>query len=298
MIKVGCCGHPVSRQKYREDFRLVEVNRTFYKYPRLSTVARWREEAPEDFEYTVKAHQEISHGYRLALEQTREPFDRMKEICRILSAEILLIQTPASFRPDSLEAAGRFFQKVDRDGLTLVWETRGPLWEEAETRKKLETILKKSDIPHVTDPFRIMPVHASPVAYFRLHGLGERMYYYQYTNDELRQLAKFVRPFAAGDRRTYVLFNNISMFEDAKRFLRYIQSACFPPLAEAKGYEHLRVLLGRARFPASKRLLTDRLGWRLVQLEDCRQVRLGEILNDVPSKTFGSSEAVLREIEL
>jgi len=88
------------------------------------------------------------------------------------------------------------------------------------------------------------------------------------------------------------------MFEDAKRFLRYIQSARFPLLAEAKGYEHLRALLGRARFPASKRLLTDRLGWRLVELEDGRQVRLGEILKDVPSRTFGSSEDVLREIEL
>lgn len=158
--------------------------------------------------------------------------------------------------------------------------------------------MKKSDIPHATDPFRTMPVHSSPVAYFRLHGLGERMYYYQYTNDELRQLAEFVRPFAAGNRRAYVLFNNLSMFEDAKRFIHYIRNARFPPLAEAKGYEHLRVLLGRARFPASKRLLTDRLGWRLVELEDGRQVRLREILNNIPSKTFGSSEDLLKEIEL
>jgi len=172
MIKVGCCGYPVSRQKYRQSFSLVEVNRTFYKYPRPTTVARWREEAPEDFEYTVKAHQEISHTFRLVLEQAREPFERMKEICHTLNAEILLIQTPASFRPDSLEVAAELFEKIDRDGLTLVWETRGPLWEEAEARENLETVLRRLNIPHVTDPFRIMPVHARSVAYFRLHGLA------------------------------------------------------------------------------------------------------------------------------
>ena len=91
MIKVGCCGYPVSGQKYRETFRLVELNSTFYRYPRLSKVQRWREQAPEDFEYTVKANREISHRHRLVLEQTLEPFEKMKEICHLLDAEILLI---------------------------------------------------------------------------------------------------------------------------------------------------------------------------------------------------------------
>ena len=106
------------------------------------------------------------------------------------------------------------------------------------------------------------------------------------------------RSFASGNRRVYVLFNNLSMFEDAKRFLSYIENARFPPFAEQKGYERLRALLSKAKFPASKSILTEKLGWRLVELEDGKQVRLRETLKNLPSKTYGKPEDVLREVKL
>jgi len=298
VIKVGCCGYPVSRHEYGETFRLVEVDRTFYKYPRLSTVVRWREEAPEDFECTVKAHQEISHGHRMMLEHAREPFERMKEICRLLNSRILLIQSPASFRPDSLEEAVRFFEGIDRDGMTLVWETRGPLWETAEVRARLGTVLERLDIPHVTDPFKVMPVQAGPLAYFRLHGLGERMYYYQYTDEELSELCNLIMPLHAPNRGIYVLFNNLSMFEDARRFLSFISRGKFPSLTGAKGVESVRTVVSKTRFPLSRSMLMRKLGWRLAELEDGRQARLREILKHLPSKTYGSAEDLLKEMKL
>ncbi|MFQ6068714.1 MAG: DUF72 domain-containing protein, partial [Candidatus Bathyarchaeia archaeon] len=65
MIIVGCCGYPVAMKEYYENFGLVELNVTFYKYPRTSTVERWREKSPATFEFSVKAHRNISHVYRL-----------------------------------------------------------------------------------------------------------------------------------------------------------------------------------------------------------------------------------------
>ncbi len=298
MIKVGCSGFRVSRKKYREALRLVEVNSTFYKYPRLSTVARWRKEAPEGFEYTVKSHQEISHKTRMVLEQAREPFDKMKEICHTLGSEVLLIQTPASFKPDRLEVAGKFFEETDRDGLTLVWETRGPLWQKTEARERLRALLDELDIPHVTDPFKTMPVYTGQVAYFRLHGLGERMYYYQYTNRELLELHKLVKPFDAADNAVYVLFNNLSMFADAKRFLSFIEDGRFPPLTREVGLESVRAAITKTRYPSSKSMLIRKLGWKLVELEDGTQLRLAAILGDLPSKTYEKPEDVLREVRL
>jgi len=41
-----------------------------------------------------------------------------------------------------------------------------------------------------------------------------------------------------------------------------------------------------------------KLGWRLVEMEEGRQVRLNELLKDIPSKTYGSVEEVLREVKL
>ena len=60
-IKVGCCGFSSSRKDYFSQFKLVEVQQTFYKMPRLETALRWRGEVPADFEFTLKAWQLITH---------------------------------------------------------------------------------------------------------------------------------------------------------------------------------------------------------------------------------------------
>ncbi len=297
MIKVGCCGYPVNRKRYQDAFSLVELNSTFYGYPRLPTVIRWKEEARQGFEFTVKAHKDISHKHRLALDLAREPFERMKEICQTLSAKILLVQTAASFKPDAINEAETFFGNINREGLILVWETRGLLWENVKTRAQLRAVLERLDIAHVTDPFKAMPVHTGQTAYFRLHGLGERIYYYQYTNEELERLYDLVSPFDAADRNVYVLFNNLSMFEDAKRFLSFIKHGSFPSLTGAKGLDSVHSVINRAKYPTTTSMLARKSGWRLIELEDGRQVRLEELLRGLPRRTYQNADELVKDIE-
>ncbi|MCD6325272.1 DUF72 domain-containing protein [Candidatus Bathyarchaeota archaeon] len=297
MIKIGCCGYPVGRKRYQETFRLVEINRTFYRVPKISTVIKWRREAPADFEFTVKAHQDISHKYKLKLEDALEPFETMKTICRNLAAKILLIQTPASFKPDRLEDAEDFFKSIRREELIVVWETRGPLWEDEETRERLRSILESLDVPHVTDPFRTLPVYSSSVAYLRLHGSGSRMYYYQYSDEELSELHRIVKSLESNGREVYVLFNNLSMFEDASRFLSFIETGKFPPLI-LRGEESIRSLLTRMRYPLTKSALMKKIGWRLVEIEGQKQVRLDELLRSIPSRPYRNAEEILKEVEI
>ena len=61
IVKVGCCGFPISKNKYYDEFGIVELQTTFYNIPREKTLLKWREEAPEDFEFIVKAFQGITH---------------------------------------------------------------------------------------------------------------------------------------------------------------------------------------------------------------------------------------------
>lgn len=173
MIKVGCCGYPTSMKKYHESFDLVELNRTFYVYPQMSTVTGWRERSPVNFEFTIKAHQDISHKCRFEIKPSIQAFEQMKRICEALKARILLIQTPGSFRPVNLNDAIEFFHNVEREDLTIVWETRGPNWGKPGTRAILENILKTVDVPHVVDPFISTPAYSSNITYFRLHGTGK-----------------------------------------------------------------------------------------------------------------------------
>jgi len=297
MLKVGCCGYPTSMKKYYENFRLVELNRTFYTYPKASTVEGWREKAPENFEFTVKAHQDITHKFRFETKLSLPAFESMKQICQTLKAHILLFQTPGSFRADKLLHVEEFLDKIKRDDLVVVWETRGPAWDNPEVREKLAERLEALHVVHVTDPFKALPVHTMNVAYFRLHGLGKQLYYYQYTDDELKQLRRLVQPFERDGKEVYVLFNNLAMFDDATRFVHYAKTGSFLSLTDAVGIDSVRRVIEKTRYPVTKSVLSEKLGWKLVEFEEGKQKRLEELLKPLASKSYGNMEEVLQEIE-
>ncbi|MEM2995486.1 MAG: DUF72 domain-containing protein [Candidatus Bathyarchaeia archaeon] len=298
MIKVGCCGFPTSMKKYFEKFSLVELNNTFYQYPKEKTVEGWRIKAPENFEFTVKAHQDISHKSKLKIDEASlQAFNRMKQICKTLNSKVLLIQTPGSFKPDKLGDAEKFFKEINRENLVLVWETRGPAWEKPEVYEKLGKVLEKIDVTHVTDPFRIMPAYTGKTAYFRLHGLSEQMYYYQYSDAELQKLQEFITPYEKGGKEVYVLFNNLSMFDDGIRFVEYLSKGKFPKITSATGLDSISEVVEKTRYPTTKAMLMKRLGWRLIEVEEGKQIRLSAFLMDLPARTYKNPEELLKDIK-
>lgn len=263
MVRVGCCGFPVARERYRRAFDLVEINSTFYRYPRHSLLEKWRREAPEGFEFSVKAHQDISHKHRMRMNGgCLDAFRSMVDICHVLGARVLLIQSPASFgpTPENLEWLERFFDIIDRGGLVVVWESRGQGWEDPSVRTTLAEVLRESGVSHVTDPLRVMPAHIGGVAYFRLHGLGPRMYYYQYSRKELESLVERIRPLENGGKEVYVLFNNLSMWEDGQRLIEYVRRGDLSGLGAGKGVASVRGLLSKTMFPTTKIILSRSLG--------------------------------------
>ncbi|MBS7643765.1 DUF72 domain-containing protein [Candidatus Bathyarchaeota archaeon] len=300
VFKIGCCGFPTSKVKYFKAFNLVELNSTFYTYPKLTLAKKWKEEAPPDFEFTVKAHQDISHNYKLADSlDCLKAFNQMKAICSTLDAKILLIQTPGSFKPtkENIAVAQKFFKKIHRNKLAIAWETRGPDWDQPELRKTLATMLKELDVTHVTDPFKTMPAYVGTFAYFRLHGLGTRMYYYQYSDDELRKLIEKVGPLEKEGKTVYIFFNNLAMFDDGQRLNYFLQKNKFPSITGATGLESVRALIQRTRYPASKSKLSKLFGWKLVEWGKNEQIPLDNLLKNLPTKTYESVEEVLFEIK-
>ncbi len=234
---MGCCGWSALRpqdfargdwrkeyrhrlQLYAAHFPLVEVNSTFYKLPRLATAASWRTLADEvnpGFEFTVKVHQAVTHGDRFRGGVAREMFLRSAEVARAVRASVLLLQCPASFgpRPENIQALHRFLEEMRGAEFLLVWEPRGA-WEKEP--KLVQEVCEAHDLVHCTDPFKARPVRTKPFAYLRLHGAppGTRMYRYTYTDDDLRWLREQVLTLDA--RLVYILFNNDTMAQDARRF--------------------------------------------------------------------------------
>lgn len=233
-VKVGCCGFPRARSKYYDAFELVEVQKTFYKPPRLETARKWRAEAPSSFEFTLKAWQLITHhpssptyrkagitvppeernryGFFRPTDEVLRAWETTKEIALALNARIVVFQCPARFTPTDEHIADmrRFFGQMDRAGLTLVWEPRGE-WEDSV----IAELCAELGLIHCVDPFQRLPV-TEGMGYFRLH--GRTGYRYRYTQEDLRQLAEWCSRYD----EVYVLFNNVSMWDDALAFRELI----------------------------------------------------------------------------
>ncbi|RME32645.1 MAG: DUF72 domain-containing protein [Gammaproteobacteria bacterium] len=239
-VRVGTCGFAESRGRIFADFDLIEVQQTFYQPPREETALRWREEAPRDFFFTLKAWQLITHErssptYRRLREPlseadlsragafrwnavTRMAWRRTLGIARALRARAVLFQTPPSFlpTPGHLRNLRRFFEAAERDGLRLVFEPRGEAW----TPAVLRPLLSDLGLLHGVDPFLTRPVGRG-LRYFRLHGRPAWNYGYRYSDEDLLELKGRLN-LAWG---SWVLFNNASMAQDARRFIRLLERA-------------------------------------------------------------------------
>jgi uncharacterized protein YecE (DUF72 family) len=231
-VKIGCCGFRLSRAEYFARFPVVEVQQTFYQPPRIETLRRWREEAPADFEFTLKAWQLITHegGSPTYRRMKRELTDEERETCgafrpteivaeawsvtrecaEALRAKRVLFQCPARFKPTTanVENLRRFFSSVAREKFVFMWEPRGE-WP----RELIGRLCRELDLVHVVDP--LVERTATPArCYFRLHvRRGGRN---RYEDEELSELYTML----PRGETSYVLFNNVRMADDATRFQR------------------------------------------------------------------------------
>jgi uncharacterized protein YecE (DUF72 family) len=241
MVKVGLCGFTIGAAEYYETFPLVEVQQTFYQPPAAATLARWRDQAPAAFEFTLKAWQLITHRaesrtYRRTTEPlspaertqcgafqdtpvVRRAWQRTRDCARALRATAVLFQCPASFRPvtENVDNLRRFFAALDRPpSLRLLWEPRGPWEDELVTR-----LCRELGLVHVVDPWQRTSL-TPELTYWRLHGI--RNHYHTYSDAELRSL----RDRLPGNGDCYVLFNNVPRAGDAVRFLRLLAAPRAP----------------------------------------------------------------------
>lgn len=227
-IKIGCSGFPISKKKYFEHFKVVEIQQTFYQPPERKVIENWAKERPPDFEYVIKAWQLITHspesptyrrlkdkiseekkhryGFFRPTEEVFLAWQKIEEIAKSLNAKIVLFQTPQSFiaSAENKENIKRFFSTIRRDFIFGV-ELRG--WR----KEDIEIVCKDLDLVHVVDPFLSKSLYGA-IGYFRLHGKGG--YRYRYSREELLLLKDYL-PL---EKENYVFFNNTYMFENAVEF--------------------------------------------------------------------------------
>jgi uncharacterized protein YecE (DUF72 family) len=191
---------------YTGRYDTVEVNSTYYRWPKDATFRYWRGRVPEGFLMTVKAPRGLTHSKRLY-----SPEAWLERIARGLHGlgdkrGILLVQLPPRFGYDYRRL--EYFLEQAPSWIRLAVEFRDPSWHREEVFGLLEQkgaaycVMSGAHLPCILRA-------TAPFVYVRLHGPStEHLYAGSYSEDNLRWWADRIREWASQGRDIFAYFNN------------------------------------------------------------------------------------------
>jgi uncharacterized protein YecE (DUF72 family) len=281
-----------SLKAYSEVFNFVEVNYTFYEYPTIRAVEGWRRLVPEDFAFSVRCHQELTHKIGLKpIDEAYQVVEQMVTYCKILGSPFLVLEIPASYVLDNnkINEAKDFLSSATLSGVRLVWEIRAPM-----TQKAID-LMADFSIIHCVDISTTKPNDWSDVGYSRLFGKGKHNIY-QFTDEELQEIDR-----NASESKAKVValsYHGARMNTDAIRFAQYKKTGKFLPITPYTGMDSVRAVLSEdAVFPSTKQSLLSDQGWKVVDATAEKRVHLSDLLLRIPEKNYSSLNEVIKALK-
>lgn len=201
-------GLPSGRRlaRYAEVFGTVELNASFYRWPKDSTFAGWRDQLPDGFTMSVKAHRGLTHYRRLS---SPEPWIERFERCWQLLGDrhgVLLVQLHPEHRRD--EGRLDFFLRSMPESIRVAVELRHPSWDDPAVYRLLER-RRAAYVVMSGGGLACVPRATTDLVYIRMHGPDrDAMYAGCYSNDELRRWADRITQWDADGRDVWMYFNN------------------------------------------------------------------------------------------
>ena len=191
---------------YVQRFATVELNSSFYRWPKSATFASWRRRLPEGFLLSVKAPRGLTHGKKLyAPEAWVERVARCWHELGDRRAVLLVQLGQAHVRDDA--RLDYFLSRVPPWVRTTV-ELRHPSWVDDRVFELLERhqaaycVMSGAGLPCILRA-------TAPFVYIRLHGPDtEHLYAGSYSEADLRWWADRAREWEAQGKEVYVYFNN------------------------------------------------------------------------------------------
>ncbi|GGL97225.1 DUF72 domain-containing protein [Nakamurella endophytica] len=192
--------------RYLQEFRTVELNSSFYRWPSPHAFAAWRRRLPSGFRFSVKAPRGLTHGRRLHqpepwLERIAAGWGELDD-----SRGMLLFQLPPDQERDDARLAW-FLGRLPKWIRSAV-EFRHPSWTDEAVFEQLEAhrvaycVMSGAGLPCVLRA-------TAPEVYVRFHGPDDRyLYAGSYSDDDLRWWADRIREWEADGRQVFAYFNN------------------------------------------------------------------------------------------
>lgn len=206
---------------YAQEFKLAELNFSYYRQPQARTLDRMAHVTPDDFRFTIKGHKTMTHELGGDLDSEVRVF---KEGIRPLveSAKLagVVMQFPYSFhysipsRKHLDRLCGHF------EGTPTCVEFRNNEWQRDSVYRGLQqrqVALVNVDEPLLPGLPRATSLVTAPHAYVRFHGRNAAnwwngdnasRYDYKYGEDELAEWLPRIQQMARKAKTVMVLFNN------------------------------------------------------------------------------------------
>ena len=201
---------------YARVFDTVEVNNTFYRLPETSTFDAWRDRAPANFLYTIKASRFLTHLKRLR--EPEEPVLRLFERACALQNHLgpVLYQLPGSFHYDPVRlddflavlprTLGELGGTPASHPIRHVVEFRHPSWYNGDTQSILRAHGAVMCLHDMRGSAVFEPLD-TPFVYLRFHGPSGR-YFGRYESRRMQYWADVLAEQWRGGRDVFAYFNN------------------------------------------------------------------------------------------
>jgi len=191
---------------YVQHFDTVELNASFYRWPRETTFASWHRRLPPGFALSVKAPRGLTHAKKLYAPEVW--IERIARSWHELgsSRAVLLVQLPPQMAVDA--ARLDYFLGAMPSWITVAVEFRHPSWHAEEVFQLLERhgaaycIMSGAELPCILRA-------TAQTVYVRMHGPDEHaLYGGSYSDADLDWWADRFREWDAAGHDSFVYFNN------------------------------------------------------------------------------------------
>jgi len=175
----------------------VELNNTFYRMPQAAMVESWKTQVPDNFRFSVKASQRITHFKRL-----KEAGDETKYMLQTVSAledrlGVVLFQLPPNMKKD-LERLEAFLNDLPGTA-PAAFEFRHPTWFDDEVLNLLRRHNRALVVSDTDDLPATRIDKTADWGYMRLRRVS-------YSDDDLAQWLERMR--AQDWKTTFVFFKH------------------------------------------------------------------------------------------
>ena len=196
---------------YATFFNSIEINSTFYKLPMQKTIDKWASSVPEDFKFTFKLWQEITHKKGLEFQESDVALFFNAISAAGHKKGCVLIQFPPSLGSAYNHQLDALLRCVAQTNINHEWkiavEFRNRSWYQSETYDLLESYnagVVIQDIPKSVTP---QIDHLSDFIYVRFHGPTGN-YKDSYAAHFLEEYSTYLQEWLSEGKIVYTYFNN------------------------------------------------------------------------------------------